>query len=135
LVTAAFESEFAIPELEILSPDVGRSKGGSGQSCRSPGDSFPKIWCLTSFSLTFTPEKLPRIRSAARETQQEGRPRDSRSYKGLSHRKDIDARIMQVLEAESSPSVRTIAEFLKIPASTRHLHLISSLSMKIRHFK
>jgi hypothetical protein len=48
---------------------------------------------------------------------------------------DIDARILQVLEAEPWSSVRTIAEFLKIPASTVHLHLVTSLNMKSRHFK
>jgi hypothetical protein len=32
-------------------------------------------------------------------------------------------------------SVRTIAEFLKIPASTVHLHLTTSLNMGSRHFK
>jgi hypothetical protein len=31
--------------------------------------------------------------------------------------------------------VRTIAEFLKIPASTGHLHLTTSLNMKGQHFK
>jgi hypothetical protein len=35
---------------------------------------------------------------------------------------DIDARILQVLEAEPWSSVRTNAEFLTIPASTVHLH-------------
>jgi hypothetical protein len=48
---------------------------------------------------------------------------------------DIDARILQVLEAEPWSSVRTVAEFLKIPASTVHLHLTTSLNMKSRHFK
>jgi hypothetical protein len=48
---------------------------------------------------------------------------------------DIDARVLRVLEAEPWSSVRTIAEFLKIPASTAHLHLITSLNMKSRHFK
>jgi hypothetical protein len=48
---------------------------------------------------------------------------------------DIDARILQVLEAEPWSSVRMIAEFLKIPASTVHLHLTTSLNMKNRHFK
>jgi hypothetical protein len=48
---------------------------------------------------------------------------------------DIDARILQTLEAEPWSSVRTIAEFLKIPASTVHLHLTTSLNMKSRHFK
>jgi hypothetical protein len=43
---------------------------------------------------------------------------------------DIGARILQILEAESWSSVRTIAEFLKIPALTVHLHLTTSLSMK-----
>jgi hypothetical protein len=48
---------------------------------------------------------------------------------------DIDARILQVLEAEPWFLVRTIAEFLKIPALTVHLHLTTSLNMKSRHFK
>jgi hypothetical protein len=48
---------------------------------------------------------------------------------------DIDARILQVLEAEPWSSVRTIAEFLKIPASTMHFHLTTSLKIKSRHFK
>jgi hypothetical protein len=48
---------------------------------------------------------------------------------------DIDDRILQVLEAEPWPSVRTIAEFLKIPSSTVQLHLNTSLNMKSRHFK
>jgi hypothetical protein len=39
------------------------------------------------------------------------------------------------LEAEPWPLVRTTAEFLKIPASTVHFHLIISLNMKIGHFK
>jgi DNA-binding Lrp family transcriptional regulator len=43
---------------------------------------------------------------------------------------DIDARILQVLESEPWPSVRMIVEFLKIPASTVHLHLTTSLNMK-----
>jgi hypothetical protein len=47
----------------------------------------------------------------------------------------IDARILQVLEAESWYSVRTTAEFLKIPASTVHFRLTTSLNMKSRHFK
>jgi hypothetical protein len=48
---------------------------------------------------------------------------------------DIDARILQVLEAEPGSSVRTIAELLKIPASRVHLHLTTSFNMKGRHFK
>jgi hypothetical protein len=48
---------------------------------------------------------------------------------------DIDARILQVLEAEPWSSVRTIAEFPKILASTAHLHPTTSLNMKSRHFK
>jgi hypothetical protein len=48
---------------------------------------------------------------------------------------DIDARILQVLEAEPWSSVRTIAAFLKIAALTVHLHRITSLHMKSRHFK
>jgi hypothetical protein len=38
------------------------------------------------------------------------------------------------LEAEPWSSVRTIVEFLKIPASMVQLHLITSLNMKSRHF-
>jgi hypothetical protein len=49
--------------------------------------------------------------------------------------KDIDARILQILEAEPWPSVRTIAEFLQIPASMVHLHLTTFLNMKSRHFE
>jgi hypothetical protein len=45
---------------------------------------------------------------------------------------DIDARI---LEVEPWSSVRTIAGFLKIPASTVHFHRTTSLNMKSRHFK
>jgi hypothetical protein len=48
---------------------------------------------------------------------------------------DIDAPILQVLEAEPSSLVRTIAEFLKIPASTVRLHLTTSLNMESRHLK
>jgi hypothetical protein len=48
---------------------------------------------------------------------------------------DIDARILQVLEAQPWSSVRTVAEFLKIPASTVHLHRTASLNMKRQHFK
>jgi hypothetical protein len=48
---------------------------------------------------------------------------------------DNDARILQVLEAEPWFSVRTIAEFLKIPVSTAYLHRNTSLNMKSRHFK
>jgi hypothetical protein len=42
---------------------------------------------------------------------------------------DIDVRILQALEAERWSSVWTIAEFLKISASTVHLHLTTSLNM------
>jgi hypothetical protein len=48
---------------------------------------------------------------------------------------DIDAPIVQILEAEPWSSVQTIAEFLKIPVSTAHLHITTSLNMKSRHFK
>jgi hypothetical protein len=48
---------------------------------------------------------------------------------------DIDTRILQVLEVEPCSSVRTIAEFLKIPTSTVHIHPSISLNMKSRHFK
>jgi hypothetical protein len=51
---------------------------------------------------------------------------------------DIDARILHVLEvlgAEPWSSVRMIAEFLKISASTVHLHLTTSLDIKSRHSK
>jgi hypothetical protein len=47
---------------------------------------------------------------------------------------DIGARILQVLEAEPWSSVRKIAEFLKIPASTVHLRLTTSLNMKSLYF-
>jgi hypothetical protein len=46
----------------------------------------------------------------------------------------IDVRILQVLEAEPYSSIRTTAELLKIPASTVHLYLTTSLNMKSRHF-
>jgi hypothetical protein len=39
------------------------------------------------------------------------------------------------LEAEPWSSVQTITEFLKIPASTVHLNLTTSLNMKSRRFK
>jgi hypothetical protein len=39
------------------------------------------------------------------------------------------------MEAEPWSLVRTIAEFLKIPASTVHLHRTTALDMKSRHFK
>jgi hypothetical protein len=48
---------------------------------------------------------------------------------------DVDARILQVLEAGPWSSVRTIAEFFKILASTVHLQRIISLNMKSGHFK
>jgi hypothetical protein len=48
---------------------------------------------------------------------------------------DIDARILQVLEAEPWSSIRTIAEFFKIPASAVNLHLTTSLNMNSRYFK
>jgi transposase len=54
---------------------------------------------------------------------------------GQSPLKDIDAQILQVLEAEPWSSIRMIAEFLKIPASTMHLHLTTSLNTKSQHFK
>jgi hypothetical protein len=47
----------------------------------------------------------------------------------------IDARILQVLEAEPWSSVRTMPEMLNILPSTAHLHLATSLNMKNRHFK
>jgi hypothetical protein len=53
-----------------------------------------------------------------------------RPSSGRSPLEDIDIRILQVLEAEPWSSVRTIPEFLKIPASTVHLHLPTSLNMK-----
>jgi hypothetical protein len=43
---------------------------------------------------------------------------------------DIDVGILQVLEVEPWSSVRTVAEFLKIPTSTVHLHLTTFLNMK-----
>jgi hypothetical protein len=48
---------------------------------------------------------------------------------------DIDVLILQVLEAEPWSSVRTIAEFLKIPPSRVYLHPITSLNMKTQYFK
>jgi hypothetical protein len=47
----------------------------------------------------------------------------------------IDARILQVLEAEPWFSVRTIAEFLEIPVSMVHLRLTNFFNMKSRYFK
>jgi hypothetical protein len=58
-----------------------------------------------------------------------------RQNSGRSPLEDIDARILQVLEAEPWSSVRTIAEFLKIPASTVHFHLTTFLNRKGGHFK
>jgi hypothetical protein len=49
--------------------------------------------------------------------------------------KDFDARILQILEAEPWPSVRTTVELLKIPALTVHLHFTTTLNMKSQHFK
>jgi hypothetical protein len=43
--------------------------------------------------------------------------------------------MLQVLETEPCSSVRTIAEFLKVPASMVILHLTTPLNMKSRHFK
>jgi hypothetical protein len=54
---------------------------------------------------------------------------------GLPPLEDINARIPQVLEAEPWSSVRMIAEFLKIPVSTVHRHLTTSLNMNCQHFK
>jgi hypothetical protein len=48
---------------------------------------------------------------------------------------NMDARILQILEAEPWSSVRAIAEFLEILASTVYLYLTTSLNMKNRHFK
>jgi hypothetical protein len=45
------------------------------------------------------------------------------------------AQVLQVLEAEPWSSVRMVAVFLNIPATTVHLHLTTSLNMKSRHFK
>jgi hypothetical protein len=53
-----------------------------------------------------------------------------RPSSGRPRLEDIDARILQVLEAGPWYSVRTVDEFLKIPASTVHLHLITSLKLK-----
>jgi hypothetical protein len=58
-----------------------------------------------------------------------------RASSGRPPLEDIDAQILQVLEVEPWSSVRTIAGFLKIPASTVHLHLTTSLNMQSRHFK
>jgi hypothetical protein len=43
---------------------------------------------------------------------------------------EIDARILQVIEAEPWSLVRKIADFLKIFASAVHLHLTTSLNIK-----
>jgi hypothetical protein len=48
---------------------------------------------------------------------------------------DIDARILQILEAEPWSSFRMIAEFLKIPVSMVHLHRTTSFIMKSQNFK
>jgi hypothetical protein len=48
---------------------------------------------------------------------------------------DIDARILQILEAEPWSLVGTIAEFLTIPGSAADLYLTTSFNMKSRHFK
>jgi hypothetical protein len=58
-----------------------------------------------------------------------------RPSSGWSPLEDIDARILQILEAKPWSSVRTIAEFLQIPVSLVHLYLTTSLNMKSRHFK
>jgi hypothetical protein len=58
-----------------------------------------------------------------------------RPSSGRSPLEEIDARILQVLEAEPWFSVQTIAEFFTIPVSTVHLHRTTSLNMKSRHFK
>jgi hypothetical protein len=58
-----------------------------------------------------------------------------RPNSGRSPLEDIDTRIVQVLEAEPWFSVQTIAEFLKISASTVHFNLATSFNMKSRHFK
>jgi hypothetical protein len=60
---------------------------------------------------------------------------NDRSSSGRRPLEDIDARILEVLEAEPWSSLQTIAEFLKIPGSMVHLHLTTSLSMENRHFK
>jgi hypothetical protein len=53
---------FGISDVQILSPEVGGSRGDSGQNCDPFGDSFPKIWYLVSFSLIVTQGKLLHIR-------------------------------------------------------------------------
>jgi hypothetical protein len=58
-----------------------------------------------------------------------------RPNSGRSSLEDIDARILRVLEAQPWSSVRTIAEFLKVPASAVPFHLTTSLNMKSRHLK
>jgi hypothetical protein len=58
-----------------------------------------------------------------------------RASSGRPPLEDIDALILQVWESEPWFSVPTIAEFLKIPASTVHLHLNTSLNMKSRDLK
>jgi hypothetical protein len=56
----------------------------------------------------------------------------NRPSSGQAPLEDVDARNLQVLEAEPRSSVQTIAEFLKFPVSTVHLYLTTSLNMKIR---
>jgi hypothetical protein len=58
-----------------------------------------------------------------------------RSSSGQPPIENVSPRIPQVLEAEPRFSVQTIAEPLKIPVSTVHLYLTTSLNMKSRHFK
>jgi hypothetical protein len=69
------------------------------------------------------------------ETKLHGSDLSDRLSFGRPPLEEIDARILQVLEAEPWPSVRTIAEFFKIPASKVHLHLTTSFNMKSRRFK
>jgi hypothetical protein len=57
-----------------------------------------------------------------------------RPSSGRPPHEDIDARILQALEAAPWSSVRTIAKFLKSPAWMVHLHLTTSLNKKIRYF-
>jgi hypothetical protein len=58
-----------------------------------------------------------------------------RASSGRPPLEDINARILQILEVESWSSLRTIAEFFKIFASTVHLHLTTSLPIQVIYYK
>jgi transposase len=76
-----------------------------------------------------------RVKYWRHEMKLHGSDLSDRPRSGRASLEDIDARILQVLETEPWSLVQIIAEFLKIPASAVHLHLITSLNMKGRHFK